>query len=388
MNEYIDRLVAAHNSSFPGAAHPRVFSCPGRINLIGEHVDYNGGHVFPAAIDRAVYLCVSENASGLFRFHDAGFQDSGELPLSLFREGIEVPRVWLYPAGALAALRADWDRGFDLSYLSTIPVGAGVSSSAAITTVTLFAMAKTLGMELDGIELARMGQRVEREYAGVACGIMDQFAVIHGRKDSAILLDTRDLSYEYLYIDPSRVRFVLVNSGVRHSLRESGYNDRRMECESALALLRGLGAKIDHLCDLSPVDFMPLGPSLPPLELRRARHAITENARTLEFLRRMRSGDFSAAGELLYASHASLRDDFEVSIDQMDRLVEWAGGVEGAYGSRMMGGGFGGCTVTMVDAPSAGRFAAEIALKFQEEYGAPPGVLECAIGDGVSELIR
>ncbi|MBP7602813.1 MAG: galactokinase [Spirochaetes bacterium] len=386
MNELVHRLIEAHRSAFPDAARPRVFSCPGRINLIGEHVDYNGGHVFPAAIDRAVYLCVSENTSGRFRFHDAGFQASGELPLLLFGGGTVVPRVWLYPAGALALLRSDWDRGFDLSYLSIIPAGGGVSSSAAITVVTLYAMISMLGMTIDTLELARMGQRVEREYAGVACGIMDQFAVIHGKKDSAMLLDTRDLSFEYLHIDSSRVHFVLVNSGIKHSLRESGYNDRRRECDSALALLRGAGAEIAHLCDLAPHDFAPLEAGLPPVERRRARHAIAENARTLEFLRRMRSGDFAGAGDLLYASHASLRDDFEVSIDELDRLVEWAEPIAGVYGSRMMGGGFGGCTITMVDASLSEEFARTIGERFRREYGTPPDILECTIGDGVREI--
>lgn len=387
MNEHVKRLILAHESSFPDTGPARIFFCPGRINLIGEHVDYNGGHVLPAAIDRAVYLCVSKNAHKRFRFNDAGFDATGELPLSLFGVGAEVSRVWLYPAGALALMRDDWDEGLDLSYLSSIPPGAGVSSSAAITTVTLYGALSMLGMPVDTVELARMGQRVERDYAGVACGIMDQFAVIHGRKNSAMLLDTRDLSFEYLQIDSSRIHFVLVNSGVKHSLRESGYNDRRKECESALARLRGMGVGIDHLCELLPADFERMGSGLPVVERKRARHAVTENARALEFHRLMGTGDYAGAGNLLYASHASLRDDFEVSIDELDRLVEWAAPVRGVFGSRMMGGGFGGCSITMVEAGAAGEFAREIGAKFQDAYGGLPQIFECTIGDGVGELV-
>ncbi|HSV96413.1 MAG TPA: galactokinase [Spirochaetota bacterium] len=380
------RLIETHGSAFPDTGPGRVFFCPGRINLIGEHVDYNGGHVLPAAIDRAVYLCMSRNAQKCFRFNDAGFDASGELPLSLFKGGADVPKVWLYPAGALALVPGGWEEGLDLSYLSTIPPGAGVSSSAAVTTVTLYGAFSVLGMTIDMVELARMGQRVERDYAGVACGIMDQFAVIHGRKDSAMLLDTRDLSFEYLHINSSRIHFVLVNSGIRHSLRESGYNDRRKECESALALLRGMGAGIDHLCELGPADFERLAPELPAVEQKRARHAVTENARTLEFHRRMRSGDYTGAGALLYVSHASLRDDFEVSILELDRLVEWAVPVPGVFGSRMMGGGFGGCSITMVDSGAVEEFVRKIEVKFREAHGAGPQIFDCTIGEGVGEL--
>ncbi len=387
MNDTAKKLIEAHGFAFPDTGPVRVFFCPGRINLIGEHVDYNGGHVLPAAIDRAVYLCVSGNAHRRFRFNDTGFGASGELELALFGGGSVVPRVWLYPAGALALLRSDWDEGLDLSYLSAIPAGAGVSSSAAVTTVTLYGALSMLGRPIDTAELARMGQRVEREYAGVACGIMDQFAVIHGRRDSAMLLDTRDLSFEYLHIDSSRIHFVLVNSGIRHSLRESGYNDRRAECESALAMLREMGAKIAHLCELHPADFERMAPELPPVERKRARHAVTENGRALEFHRLMRFGDYKGAGGLLYASHASLRDDFEVSIEELDRLVEWAAPLAGVYGSRMMGGGFGGCSITMVEAGAAGEFARKITESFRAAYGVVPEVFECTIGEGVGELV-
>ncbi|MCU0843322.1 MAG: galactokinase [Spirochaetes bacterium] len=387
MNDHLKRLIERHGSVFPDTGPVRVFFCPGRMNLIGEHVDYNGGHVLPAAIDRAVYLCMSRNALKRFRFNDASFDASGDLPLSLFGAGAVVPKVWLYPAGALALVRSDWDEGLDLSFLSSIPPGAGVSSSAAVTTVTLYGALSMLGLPINTVELAKLGQRVEREYAGVACGIMDQFAVIHGRKDSAMLLDTRDLSFEYLTIDSSRIHFVLVNSGVKHSLRESGYNDRRRECESALALLRGMGAGIDHLCELGPAEYERMAPELPAVERKRARHAVTENARALDFHRLMRSGDNAGAGALLYASHASLRDDFEVSIDELDRLVEWAAPLPGVFGSRMMGGGFGGCTITMLEAgAAAGEFAREIGARFQSAYGGPPQVFECTIGEGVGEL--
>lgn len=381
------RLRESHLERFKGAGNPRLFSCPGRINLIGEHIDYNGGHVLPAAIDKRIYLCISPNSVGMLRFSDLSFSASWEMPLEwLKRKDPPVDRFWLYSFGAVKLSGVDPATGFDFSYSSDIPLGAGVSSSAAITVVTLHALDALTGRETDTAALARKGQRVEREFAGVSCGIMDQFAVIHGKRDHAMLLDTRDLSFEYVKIDSHFVHFILINSGIKHSLRESGYNDRRRDCENALARLREHGAPIEHLCDMDMIDFNRWSKVLDGAELKRAHHAVSENERAISFFNTIRERDFEGSGILLYASHESLRDEYEVSIPEMDEMVEWTRGMEGVFGARMMGGGFGGCTINMVRADRAEDFKSTMRGRFKSAFGKEPEMTECAIDDGVCEM--
>ncbi len=383
----VKSLLHAHNVQYPPGGEVRAFSCPGRINLIGEHIDYNGGHVLPAAIDKAVYLCISPNRDSMLRFSDLQFNERKEISLDeFFGNDRHVEKIWLYPYGASRLILEDRGPGFDLSYYSAIPTGAGVSSSAAITTVTLFALASLTGKKIKDADLALMGQRVEKEFAGVSCGIMDQFAVIHGRKNSAMLLDTRDLSFKYVDVDSDQVHFILVNSGKKHSLRDSAYNDRRRECESALAVLKKARPQLQHLCDLALPEFSPLSGDLGKEEFKRAFHAVSENERTLQFCECLKKGDYKNAGKLLYKSHESLRDNFEVSIPEMDRMVEWARGMEGVYGARMMGGGFGGCTINMVQRSVVGSFIGRISREFETSFGNSPEIYDCTIEDGVREI--
>ncbi|TAL30664.1 MAG: galactokinase, partial [Spirochaetes bacterium] len=277
------QLKARHRKSFPGKADIRCFSCPGRINLIGEHIDYNGGHVFPAAIDKRIHVAISKNDLGLIRFNDLLFNARKDFQPGDFRPGTDVEKVWLYPYGAISLLKLEGTQGYDLSFDNSIPSGAGVSSSAAITVITLFAVSAMDGIRIDSPGLARLGQRVEQEFAGVSCGIMDQFAVINGRKNAAMILDTRDLSFEYVGVDPNKVHFILVNSGVKHSLRDSAYNDRRRECEQALLLLKNAGIKIEHLCDLDGASLDVLRANLQGNTLKRAIHSVSENGRSIKF---------------------------------------------------------------------------------------------------------
>lgn len=382
-----EKLIPAHRNFHPDSQDIRVFVCPGRINLIGEHIDYNGGRVLPAAIDREIHLCVSPNKRDSFRFASLDFNGIGEIPLGDLRTiGVPHDEWWLYPYGAIRLMDEKWDAGFDFSYYSTIPVGAGVSSSAAITTVTLFALHTFQNHRINTLDLARLGQRVEREIVGVSCGIMDQFAVIHGRKNQAMLLDTRDLTCQYVGIDSSIAHFVLINSGIRHSLKESGYNNRRKECESALAIIKSYGENINALCDLSLARLKDIAGNLPFVEARRAFHAVSENERTLAFYRALKEYDFIKAGELLYESHNSLRDHFEVSTPEIDRIVEWTGGIDGVYGARMMGGGFGGCIIAMVAVYAVEGFIETMTRKFEGAFGRKPEVYPCTIEDGVREI--
>jgi galactokinase len=386
MGKPIAELRALHRKAFPGHTEISFFSCPGRINLIGEHIDYNGGHVFPAAIDKKIYMAISRNEQGAIRLNDVVFNARRDFAISDFGKTKDVGKIWLYPFGALSMLGVSGKHGFDISYYNMIPSGAGVSSSAAITVVTLFATALLSGRSISGAEMARMGQRVEKEYAGVSCGIMDQFAVIHGRKNEAMILDTRDLSYEYVTIDSEQVHFILVNSDVKHSLRESEYNTRRRECEEALALLQATGAKIAHLCDLDEEGFDRYKGALRGNLYKRAVHAVSENSRSIRFLNAMKRGSLNAAGELLYESHESLRANYEVSIPELDIMVEWTREINGVFGARMMGGGFGGCSLNMVERDKVKGFTSEMRKRFEAEYGKKAEVFDCTIDDGVKEL--
>jgi galactokinase len=380
------KLRAQHRKSFPGDADIRCFSCPGRINLIGEHIDYNGGDGFSAAIDKRIYAAISKNKLGLIRFNDLHFNARKEFRPGDIRPGADIEKVWLYPYGAISLLELKGAQGYDMSFDNSIPSGAGVSSSAAITIITLFAVSTLAGITIESHELARLGQRVEQEFAGVSCGIMDQFAVIHGRKDAAMLLDTRDLSFEYVGIDSHKVHFILVNSGVKHSLRDSAYNDRRRECEEALHLLKKAGIKIEHLCDLDSASVDMLGNHLTGNALKRALHSVTENDRSINYYRALTNQDYKAAGKLMYDSHRSLKDDFEVSIPEIDSMVEWTQKIAGVYGARMMGGGFGGCTLNMVARDRVRGFVSEIGKRFESEFGKKAEIFDCVIDDGVKEL--
>lgn len=382
----VHTILDYHATQYPTSSPVRLFSCPGRINIIGEHIDYSGGHVLPAAIDRAVYICISPNTAGEFRFSDCLFNKQTAVNIDSFYSSRDtLPKIWIYPYGAIALLGKDWRSGYDISFYSTIPSGGGMSSSAAITVGTMYAVSSMTGNMPDATTLARLGQRVEKDFAGVACGIMDQFAVINGKKNSAMFLDTRDLSFDYCAIDPG-IHFVLINSGIKHSLRDSSYNERRSECESALEKARRAGASAEHLCELQPAELETVKAKLTGNEYRRAYHAVTENARTIDFVNIIRRGDYAAAGVLLYASHESLRDCYDVSIPEIDDMVEWTRGMEGVYGSRMMGGGFGGCTINMVSKNSVDAFTEDISKKYLSRFGRRPDIYDCSISDGVREL--
>jgi galactokinase len=381
-------VLSHHRSKFPHTGSLRLFSCPGRINLIGEHVDYNGGHVLPAAIDRRIYLCISPNEVNRFRLSSQDFDEYTEIPI----DGInthphESENWWLYPFGAIVLLSRKWTRGYDMTFLSDIPIGAGMSSSAAIIVVTLFAFTQLENIAMTSDEMALLAQRVEREIVGVRCGIMDQFVIIHGKKNHAIILDTRDLRYHYVKHDAETSRFVLINSGISHRLKDSEYNIRRKECESALSILQNNGAPITYLCDLDSEQFHRLKNHLSPIEKKRVHHVINENQRTLNFRKELERNNLRGAGKMLYASHKSLKELYEVSIPEIDEMVGWTKSLKGVYGSRMMGGGFGGCTINMVRTTSVTHFKEKMTEKFNKRFSRTPAIYECTIENGVDELL-
>ncbi len=389
MNKY-DSLLSKHRESFGDSAESRLFTCPGRINLIGEHIDYNGGFVLPAAIDKTINLVISPNDRGSFRFQSTAFPEIIEISASdIMEDSFTCDDWWVYPAGVLKFMTNNiWNKSYcyDMSFESTVPVGGGLSSSAALSEVVIFALSQLLDIKMSKVEMVLLGQKVERELAGVSCGTMDQFAVVHGKKDHAVLLDTRNFKYEYVPVKSEKAHFILVNSMVKHSLKDSGYNERRESCENALRKFKEAGVSAEYLCEVSMDDYNRFKNLLTANEAKRAEHAISENLRTLEFNKKMKSEDYIGAGHLLFESHNSLRDNFEVSIPELDKMVEWARNIPGVFGSRLMGGGFGGCTISMVSVDNVENFKKVMAENFRKEFGKETVVVECVIDDGVREI--
>ncbi|HVN56335.1 MAG TPA: galactokinase [Anaerolineaceae bacterium] len=344
---------------------------PGRVNLLGEHVDYNGGPVLPAAIDRAVrlaYLPRSDRQVYL-RARDLNTGVVFDLDHLVDRQDIAgqpLPTWALYPAGVAWALsRKGLEvRGLEGEFTSTVPIGAGLSSSAAVELAFSVAWRTLGGWEADPLELARLCQRAENQYVGVNCGLMDQFASACGVEDHALYFDTRSLVWRPVPLPPSVV-IVIADSGVRRSLANSAYNERRAACEQAVALLQPYLPGVTTLRDVTPEEFNRLADHLPELVRKRARHVVEECARVDEAIQCLDRGDGAAFGRLMFAGHASLRDLYEVSIPELDLLVELAGSLPGCLGARLTGAGFGGCTVNLVEEQHAEEFIQRLAAGYR-----------------------
>ncbi|MCX8124669.1 MAG: galactokinase [Spirochaetes bacterium] len=390
MPSIIDKVITFHREHFPKSTNYMLFVSPGRINIIGEHIDYNGGTVLPAAIDKYIYICLSRNNDGIIRFVSSSHKEMGEVSINNIHSSVTLAHAqnkwWIYPFGACVLSQIEFDSGWDCSFYSTLPVGAGMSSSASITVGTLYALYTIYNIKIKNTDLALKAQKVEWDFANVKCGIMDQMAIINGKKDHALMLNTQNLVCSLIPIDTAAVRFVLVNSGVKHSLRESGYNDRRRECERATIMLKKAGFAIEYLCDCSVDDLAPIQDILPPTEYKRAYHVITEHHRVHQFAEQIQQYNLSKAGELLYKSHECLSVYYQVSIPLIDEMVEWASTIDGVYGSRLMGGGFGGCTVSMVALFAVEHFKRAIAQKFKNKENRVPEIYECTIEDGVHQI--
>jgi galactokinase len=346
-----------------GHTHTVTATAPGRVNLIGEHTDYNGGFVLPTVIARETGVELSPAPDGAVRLVSAAV----EPPTAQYRLGDETPRHgWPdYVQGVTALLRAEGQRigGFHARIDSDVPIGGGLSSSASLTIALLRALRRAFALDLDDIRLARLAQRVENEFVGAHVGIMDPIAVSLGRAGSALFLDTRDLSHEHIPL-PAAIEVVVIHSGVSHRLAGGGYNTRRQECERAAALLG-----VAQLRDVT-TDDLPRIAALPDPLNRRARHIVTENARVLAAVAALRAADLPALGDLFAASHASMRDDYEVSIPEIDLLVALATRQPPVIAARLTGGGFGGSIVLLAHAGDGATAAHRIA----EEYGRQTGL--------------
>lgn len=364
-----------------------LYFSPGRVNLIGEHTDYNGGYVFPCALSFGTYLVLRKNDSRVARFATTNFDHRGEVNLDKPFE--KQGKSWInYPVGVLNELRkkAKEIEGIDLLYSGDIPNGAGLSSSASIEMVTAFAMNEIFSFGFDRMELVKLSQHAENLFVGVNCGIMDQFASGMGAADHALFLNCDTLDYERVPLKLEGMKIVIANTNKRRGLADSKYNERRAQCESAVEAIRS-ERNIRHLSDLSMDDFSALAHLIPDeTEQRRARHVISENTRTLMAIEALNRGDVEAFGELMNQSHDSLRDDYEVTGKELDTLVEEARRIEGTIGSRMTGAGFGGCTVSIVKEGQVESFIREVGKAYKERTGLNAEFYVAEIGDGSKQI--
>lgn len=369
----------------------RTFFAPGRVNLIGEHTDYNGGHVLPCALSFGTYLLARKREEGKLRFYSLNFSDMGIVEWKT--DGLKYRKEagWTnYPAGVAWALQGRGFRiqgGLDVLVWGDIPAGAGLSSSASLEVVTGLALKEMFGfLELTMTDLALIGQCAENNFNGMNCGIMDQFAVAMGRKNRAIFLDTFTLDYQYVNVELEHARIVITNSMVKHSLVDSGYNARRRESETALHDLQQ-AADIRSLGELTEEEFEKLkGAVADPVCRKRARHVVYENRRTIRAVEALNAGHIEEFGKLMNESHISLRDDYEVSCEEVDALVECAWELPGVIGSRITGGGFGGCTVSIVENDAVEQFRETVIRKYREKTGLTAEIYVADIGDGAREL--
>jgi galactokinase len=363
----------------------RIFRAPGRVNLIGEHTDYNLGFVLPVALQMATFVAAAPSPDGKLRLCSEGRHESAEWPVSDI--GALRPRhQWTdYPIGVAQELIG---AGFaiephNILIRSTVPEGSGLSSSAALEVSSALAL---LGdRHLDPLELARLCQRAERGFVGMPCGIMDQYISIFGREHAAIRIDCRSLEYEVAPL-PAGVTFLAVNTMVKHELASSAYKERTEQCAAAVEIIARQYPGTASLRDVTPEIFEKAEASLPPIIARRARHVITEDARVGQFTLACAEQDVERMGGLFEASHRSLQHDYEVSCDELDFLVDAALGLDGVYGARMTGGGFGGCTVNLMRPEAAGHFREEIHRLYYQRFGIAPHIYFCCPSSGAAEV--
>ncbi len=375
-----------------GADDARVFFAPGRVNLIGEHTDYNGGHVFPCALTIGTYGAVRKRDDRILRFYSMNFEDKGVIESSLDDLKPLGDSDWVaYPKGMIWAFGEKGygiDTGFDLVLYGNIPNGSGLSSSASVEVLTGYFLRELYGLEgISNQDIALIGQFSENNYNGVNCGIMDQFAIAMGKKDNAIFLDTATLQYEYAPINLEGARLVISCSNKKRGLGESKYNERRAECEQALSEIRSL-VDVKSLGELDEPTFEKVESLIRDgVRCRRARHAVYENRRTISAVQALKNGKLNVFGQLMNASHVSLRDDYEVTGPELDTLVETAWTIKGVIGSRMTGAGFGGCTVSIVRDESIDEFIEKVGAKYLEKIGYAADFYVVDIGDGPREIV-
>lgn len=384
-NTMTDKILTKYNELFDG--DPSLYASPGRVNLIGEHTDYNEGFVLPGAIDKAIYLAIRPNQTSTINAYSLDYEQMVSFVPS--RERLD--EHWAnYILGVVMELRETGAEtgGFDCVFGGDIPLGAGLSSSAALESVFAFALNDLFGFGRSLAQLARIGQLAEHNYAGVRCGIMDQFASLHGQQGKLIKLDCRSLDVEMIPFDPQKAgyRLVLIDSMVKHSLASSEYNVRRQQCEAGVAVVKQKHPEVNSLRDISPQMLAECQGEMEPIVFQRCQYVIEENLRLLRACEAMKQNDLITFGQMMFGSHQGLRHQYEVSCKELDFLADMAAGEPGILGARMMGGGFGGCTINLVSEKAHDDFIKKATTRFLEKFGQEPRVYDVVISDGARKL--
>jgi galactokinase len=372
-----------------GSAPEYIVRAPGRVNLIGEHTDYNDGFVFPAAIDRDVLIAGSVRRDQQVRASALNFNQTSTFGLENVRHASEGREKWSNYLRAIAWVfhkEGLGTRGMNCVTLGNVPLGAGLSSSAALLVASGLAFGAAAGLEIEPVRLALLAQKAEREFVGVNVGIMDQYISALGQKDHALLIDTRSLTYEAVPLPKTGVSIVIADTNKKRGLVDSEYNTRRSECERAVEILKESLPDIKALRDVSVEDFRKYEDGLPEVIRKRARHVVTEDARTLEGVTALKAGDVARFGVLMNESHESLRTDYQVSCKELDALVEAARAVDGVFGARMTGAGFGGCTVSLVKSEAVEAFQKQVPEQYRQATGLNTTIYVTTASQGAQRL--
>ena len=385
-NERIEMLINGFRKRLGGEPET-IMRAPGRVNLIGEHTDYNDGFVFPVAIDRDIMVASRKREDGIVRVYSLDFDAVVEFSISDIQYDSE--NKWSnYPRGVASVLQ---EAGYNISGLEAaitgnIPLGAGLSSSAAMEVAMAMTFEAVSGLEIDPVEMALMCQKAENQFVGVNCGIMDQFISRMGKKDHALLIDCRSLEFELVNLNLEGIKIVVCNTGVERGLVDSEYNERRSECERGVKLLEDLLPGIKALRDVEVSDFHKYKNRLPEITEMRCEYVIEENIRVLESVQLLAEGDLVGFGILMNESHIGLRDEYEVSCPELDAMVTIAWSTEGVIGSRMTGAGFGGCTVTLVMENAVAEFIRRVKTDYPKRTGLQPEIYVCAAENGAGKV--
>lgn len=390
----IDKLIKDLKKifSYQEDENIKIFFSPGRVNLIGEHTDYNGGYVFPCALDFGTYAVVRKREDKKFRMYSENFENLGTIEFNLDKLINDKKDDWAnYPKGVIKTFLDKGYKissGFDVLFLGTIPNGAGLSSSSSIEVLVAVILQDLFSIDIDRIEIAKICQEVENNFIGVKSGIMDQFAIGMGKKNNAILLDCNTLIYKYVPIELENMSIVVANTNKKRGLADSKYNERRDDCQRALKILKENSVNIKYLCELNNKDFDKVKHLIMEDEtaLKRATHAIRENERAKKAVDLLIQGNIEAFGKLMNDSHISLRDDYEVTGFELDSLVEAAWEEKGTIGSRMTGAGFGGCTVSIVRNENLDDFIKNVGEKYKNKVGYEASFYIANVGDGAKRI--
>ena len=386
----VDEVRDKFSELFGSDGDIRTYFAPGRVNLIGEHTDYNGGHVFPCALSMGNYAAARKRDDDKVRWFNMTYPDNGVVETSIRDLKPNDNGIWYdYQLGVIWALEEKGDRlpsGYDMVMKADLPAGSGLSASASIEELCAVICRDLFGLDITMVDCALFGQYSENKYNGMNCGIMDQFASAMGKKDHAVFLDTATLEYDYVPLNLKNEKIVIVNSCVKHSLAGSAYNDRRRDCEEALKEIQAV-KDVKTLGDLNEEEFEEVkGAISDPVRVRRAHHAVYENQRTIKAVDALKNGDMEAFGKLMKESHISLRDDYEVSCKELDILAEEAWKTEGCIGSRMTGGGFGGCTVSIVKEEALDSFKKTISENYRARSGKTCEIYIADAADGAGRI--